>query len=36
MADAELKQLSPLSVATLQIVKVRPHQKSDWKLHRRT
>ncbi|MBA0753481.1 hypothetical protein Gogos_020153, partial [Gossypium gossypioides] len=31
--DVRLKQLSPLSVVTLQIVKDRPHQKSNRKLH---
>ncbi|MBA0711399.1 hypothetical protein Golax_010588, partial [Gossypium laxum] len=30
--DPEPKQLSPLPVATLQIVKYRPHQKSNRKL----
>ncbi|MBA0613430.1 hypothetical protein Godav_013868 [Gossypium davidsonii] len=31
-ANAESKQLSPLSIATLQNVKDRPHQKSNRKL----
>ncbi|MFQ6647015.1 hypothetical protein Gotur_019860, partial [Gossypium turneri] len=29
MADAELKQLSPLSIITLRNIKDRPHQKKN-------
>ncbi|MFQ6647014.1 hypothetical protein Gotur_019860, partial [Gossypium turneri] len=32
MADAELKQLSPLSIITLRNIKDRPHQKKNRKL----